>query len=86
MAEPLSDSQRQEIQTHLFAGRKIQAIKAYREAMGTDLKDAKDAVDAMDIELRAASPEKFTAPSKGGCLPVVVVFVLVPAAAAWILL
>jgi hypothetical protein len=31
----------------LMAGRKIQAIKAYREATGLGLKDAKDAVEAL---------------------------------------
>jgi ribosomal protein L7/L12 len=32
----------------LREGKKIQAIKAYREATGADLKEAKDAVDRMD--------------------------------------
>jgi len=31
----------------LRSGRKIQAIKAYREATGAGLKDAKDYVDGM---------------------------------------
>ena len=35
------------------AGKKIQAIKAYREATGEGLKAAKDAVDAMDRNLRS---------------------------------
>ncbi len=30
-----------------MAGRKIQAIKVYREATGAGLKDAKDAVDLL---------------------------------------
>lgn len=32
---------------HLEAGRKIQAIKAYRQATGVSLREAKDAVEAL---------------------------------------
>ena len=37
-----------EVRAHLAAGRKIQAIKAYREQTGAGLKDAKDAVEALE--------------------------------------
>ena len=40
-----------EIEAILRAGNKIEAIKRYREAYGTGLKDAKDAVDALDRRL-----------------------------------
>jgi ribosomal protein L7/L12 len=33
-------------------GKKIEAIKAYRDATGAGLKEAKDAVEAMERELR----------------------------------
>lgn len=36
-----------EVVEHLRAGRKIQAIKAFREATGAGLADAKNEVDAM---------------------------------------
>jgi ribosomal protein L7/L12 len=36
------------IQTYLRQGRKIQAIKAYRELTGVGLKEAKDAVERME--------------------------------------
>jgi ribosomal protein L7/L12 len=39
-----------EIAASLSAGRKIEAIKLYREAYGTDLKDAKDAVDTLQAQ------------------------------------
>ncbi|WP_344618521.1 ribosomal protein L7/L12 [Dactylosporangium salmoneum] len=39
----------------LAAGRKIQAIKAYREATGVGLREAKDAVEAI-ARLRGLSP------------------------------
>jgi len=35
----------------IMEGRKIDAIKAYRKIHGSDLKDAKDAVDAREKEL-----------------------------------
>ncbi len=37
-----------EVEQHLLAGNKIAAIKAYRIATGLGLKEAKDAVEAMD--------------------------------------
>ena len=59
-----------EITESLFAGEKIQAIKVYREAMGGGLKDAKQAVDALESELRRECPEKFQFAAKQGCLGV----------------
>jgi ribosomal protein L7/L12 len=48
----LSPSQQEETDTEirelLRAGRKIEAIKMYREKYGVDLKTAKDSVEAMD--------------------------------------
>ncbi|SCG71620.1 hypothetical protein [Micromonospora coxensis] len=35
------------VRAHLARGEKIQAIKAYREATGADLRTAKEAVEAM---------------------------------------
>lgn len=37
-----------EVRAHLRAGKKIQAIKIYRELTGTGLKEAKDAVERME--------------------------------------
>jgi hypothetical protein len=57
-----------EITECLYRGQKIQAIKLYREATGAQLVDAKNAVEKFEAELRAAAPEKFTAPARGkGC-------------------
>lgn len=49
---------------HLFEGRKIAAIKLYREATGEGLKESKDFVDALEARLREESPEKFTGPER----------------------
>ena len=49
----LSLLERGEIQELLQAGRKIEAVKRYRELSGLGLKEAKDAVDAMERGLRS---------------------------------
>jgi ribosomal protein L7/L12 len=41
------------IVTLIQAGKKIQAIKAYRQATGVGLKDAKDAVEEIERNMRA---------------------------------
>lgn len=54
----------------LFAGKKIPAIKLYREQVkpGTGLAEAKEAVERLEAGLRAQHPEKFTASAqKSGC-------------------
>ena len=70
-----------EIADLLYAGRKIQAIKAYREITEAGLKEAKDSVEKLEQQLREEFPEKFAAagefPEKSaaaggsGCLGVV---------------
>ena len=44
------------VRTLMAEGRKIEAIKVYREATGAGLKEAKDAVEALDLQRRAAGP------------------------------
>lgn len=45
----------QEVSALVMAGKKIEAIRAYRTAAGVDLKDAKDAVDALEARLDPAA-------------------------------
>ena len=53
-ATPLPDAGGDaEIETHLRSGQKILAIKRYRELHGTGLKEAKDAVEALEARLGA---------------------------------
>lgn len=47
-APTLSDDAMQRVSALVAAGRKIEAIKLYRQAAGVDLKEAKDAVDALE--------------------------------------
>ena len=67
----------------LFAGRKIEAIKIYREFSGEGLKEAKDAMDTLEIELRQECPEKFHASAKGGCGAMIVLGGMLAALAGW---
>ena len=73
MDTPIPDDKLEPIKLALFQGRKIEAIKLCRKGAETGLKEAKEAVDKLEAELRAASPEKFAAPTGGkGCLGVMV--------------
>lgn len=55
----------------LFEGRKIEAIKVYREARGVGLKEAKEDLDRLEEELRGREPEKFkVGPGGKGCVGV----------------
>jgi ribosomal protein L7/L12 len=68
MSEPNPEEQARQVREALFAGNKIQAIKFYREQTGVGLKDAKDAVEKLESELRAASPGQFAkSPAPRGC-------------------
>ena len=74
MDRPIPADELTAIREALFQGQKIQAIKLYRKGTGSGLADAKAAVEKLEAELRAASPEKFTTPPPGkGCSGVVVV-------------
>ncbi|MFI5380380.1 MAG: ribosomal protein L7/L12, partial [Tepidisphaerales bacterium] len=72
---PLSAADRQRVVAALNAGKKIEAIRVYREATGLGLKEAKDAVEAMPGGRQAG----------GGCLGAMLLFVGI-VAAAWFLL
>jgi hypothetical protein len=76
MPGPLSDDDVVRINDALFAGRKIEAIKLYRDSTGAGLKEAKDFVDALEERLRQAEPERFSTLQGKGCflslIPVVI--------------
>ena len=58
-----------EIAAAIRAGRKIEAIKLYREAHGVGLKEAKDAVDAADAARRGSRTSPTAAqPARPGLL------------------
>jgi hypothetical protein len=78
MPSNLTDEQWQRIEAALFAGRKIEAIKLYRDFTGSDLRDAKENVETYEAKLRAEFPDRFTAapPIKIGCSSKVAVLLL----------
>jgi hypothetical protein len=68
MPDSMSDDDVQQIMAAVFAGKKILAIKLYRQATKASLLDAKNFVEALEDRLWQESPEKFTTPpSKSGC-------------------
>lgn len=65
VADPITP----EIAAAIRAGRKIEAIKLYREAHGVGLKEAKDAVDAADAARRGSRTSPTAAqPARPGLL------------------
>lgn len=83
MNTPLPEEKLAPIRQALFRGNKIEAIKLYREAALTDLLEAKTEIEKLEAALRAASPEKFLAPPRKGCLGVVMLVCTVFAAVIW---
>ena len=63
----LTDDQWSQVEAHLYDGRKIEAIKVYREATGAGLKESKDILDQHEAELRGQFPERFKTTGKAGC-------------------
>lgn len=61
----------------IAAGNKIEAIKQYRLATGAGLKDSKEIVERLTLELRAQDPARFAAtPAGKGCMSVIVISVV----------
>jgi ribosomal protein L7/L12 len=61
------------IDTEIFAGNKIAAIKIHREATKYGLAESKTWVEARETELRKTSPDRFSAaPKTAGCLGLII--------------
>lgn len=71
--QPMSEETAGAITQALFTGKKVEAVKLYREAEGCDLKEAKEAMDALETALREETPESFRFGSKSGCMSVLVI-------------
>ena len=81
---PLPDDKLAPIKEALFQNRKIEAIKIYRQSTSSGLMEAKNAIEKLEAELRAASPEKFMAERpRSGCLGVMVVCVVMTGFILW---
>ena len=78
MPDEPSPEEVQEIADALASGRKIEAIKMYREATGAGLAEAKAFVEALIPKLKEQDPERGAtlADAKGsGCTSVILVFI-----------
>ena len=53
----MDDGQKAELAKQILSGRKIEAIKIYREATGMGLKESKEAVEALEAEMLFSSPQ-----------------------------
>jgi len=84
MDAPLSDDQLTAIEQALYSNRKIAAIKLYRQSTGSGLVEAKNAIEKLESELRAISPEKFSVERpRSGCLGVMVMFIVMGGLVFW---
>jgi len=79
----LNESQQAAVDQAIYRGQKIEAIKLYRSAAGTDLKDAKEAVEERENFLRSQDPSRFSV-AKTGCLGLLFLSAL-PFLALWML-
>lgn len=66
----MEESKKAELADLILKGRKIEAVRLYRESTGMGLKDSKEAVEALEKEMREEIPEKFMT-EPGGCAGVV---------------
>ena len=73
----LTTEQMQQIAHAIAAGRIIEAIKLHRQFSGAGLKDSKDFIEGLAVELHEKDPEKYPAlPTGRGCLGVLAIVVL----------
>lgn len=83
MSDTPTEEQIEQIADALAAGRKIEAIKIYREATGKGLAEAKEFIDALVPKLQEQDPERFAKLSqRGGCASVILFCVAAATAAA----
>lgn len=67
MTFEVTDDQHSRIVDALYGGRKIEAIKIYRQATNCDLLTAKTFIEELETRLRGETPERFTAAPAQGC-------------------
>jgi hypothetical protein len=77
---------RPQIEAALFRGNKIEAIKLYREAAGCQLMEAKNAVEAIEKELRKSKPALFARRSSNGIAIRLVLIAIALVVLAYVLL
>ena len=78
--ETLDNEALRRVSDSIIAGRKIEAIKTYRELVGCGLKEAKEGVEAIERSLAVDHPELLE--KKSGCAAILV-FGFMAACAVW---
>ncbi|MGD9128339.1 MAG: ribosomal protein L7/L12 [Planctomycetia bacterium] len=74
----IPDEAMDQIINALGSGRKIEAIKVYREVTNLGLKEAKDFIETLASQLAEQDPERFSkATAKSGCASVVLLAITV---------
>ncbi len=77
MPREIPEEKKNQVAELLMQGRKIDAIKLYRELTGQGLKESKDEVEEFEASLRSRFPDKFVSSPKGkGCLGVLILLCL----------
>lgn len=61
----LTDETRDQINEAIFAGRKVEAIKLYRQATGEGLLESKEFIETLTKRLREEYPDKVPAHASG---------------------
>lgn len=84
MSDDIEKTDLEEIESLIYQGKKIQAIKAYRNATFKGLKESKDYVERLSMELYEKNPARFTAePSKSAGCGTAIFFLGVIGLALW---
>ena len=87
MAKQPTQEQIEQIGSALAAGRKIEAIKFYRETTGQGLKESKDFIEALIPKLKEQDPEKYAKLQTpgAGCASAIFLCIGLAAPIAWII-
>ena len=86
MAEPSDQIPWDEIREHLFAGRRIEAIKVYRTASGADLKASKEFIEDLEARMHEEFPDHFKTSGKAGCAGLMLIALVIGVFATLVLL
>ena len=84
MDTPIPDDKLTAIKEAIYSGHTIEAIKIHRETAHSGLMEAKNAIEKLEADLRATSPEKFVIQrSRSGCFSVLAILVIAIGILCW---
>ena len=86
MSTELPQAVIEEIREAIFAGKKIQAIKLYRQAADTGLKEAKEFIEKLSDKLYEESPDQFSSPpGASGCAGALLTMLIIAGTLGWLI-